>query len=85
MFVTIPPTNGTCSVCPACDGKSAAKALDGLIGVAVFVTAKYFYPILKEIFIRICGSSPQYNNQALQALILRPSHDAGSSKVGSRS
>ena len=27
MFVTIPPTNGTCSVCPACDGESAAKAV----------------------------------------------------------
>ena len=50
MFVTIPPTNKTCPVCPACYGESAAKALYGLIGVAVFLTEKYFYPSLKKFF-----------------------------------
>jgi hypothetical protein len=39
MFNTILPTNGTCPVSPASERESVAKALYGLIGIAVFVTA----------------------------------------------
>jgi hypothetical protein len=70
MFVRIPPNNTTCPECPASEAESAGKAIYGLIGVAVFVTAKYFYPSVKKFFVRICGTNQPDDHEALQASIL---------------
>jgi hypothetical protein len=71
MFVRIPPNNKTCPECPASEAESAGKAIYGLIGVAVFVTAKYFYPSVKKFFVRICGTNQPDDHEARQASILR--------------
>ncbi len=56
---------------PACEGEQAAKTIYGMIGVAVFVTVKYFIQASRN-YIRICGTSPPDDNEAaLQASILR--------------
>jgi hypothetical protein len=52
-----PSNNGTCPLCPGCNPESAAKAIYGLTGVAVFITVKYFWPNLKKFSVRIFGSA----------------------------